>query len=300
MKFDPSPFDNSDILEMRSLLRKPGNELEIADFNELIALEAIRANTRLWRDQARQLLLAFAFVDDFTNLCFAVGEENNCASLEEAIVKWGEECIRHRKLKTGEPATLDASCSAENPRRLAFLEKFGFHREKVRTLHYQRSLHDSIPHAVIPQGFILRSVQGEEQAEALAALHRAAFGTGYMSLEYRLAMMRAPSYDPSLDLFIEASNGKPVAFCTCSIAEEENKRDGTKNGYTDPIGVDPHYQRQGFGKAILAAGLKALQNRQLEFAKLGTSSENISMQRLAETLGFRVVSEHIWFTKEVD
>jgi hypothetical protein len=51
---------------------------------------------------------------------------------------------------------------------------------------------------------------------------------------------------------------------------------------------------------VLAAGLNTLRNRQLDCAKLGTSSENISMQRLAETLGFQVVSEHFWFSKEVD
>ncbi len=244
--------------------------------------------------------MAFAFVDDFNNLCFTIDEENSSTPLEKAIVDWGEECIRLRKLETGEPGALDASCSTKNRRRIALLEKFGFHRDNVRTLRYERSLLDSIPHVAIPQGFFLRSVQGEGQAEPLAALHRAAFGTGHMTREYRLAMMRIPGYDPSLDLFIEDSNGQPVAFCICSIAEEENERANTRNGYTDPIGVDPRYQRQGFGKAVLAAGLNALKSRRLECAKLGTSSENISMQRLAETLGFRVVSEHVWFSKEVE
>lgn len=299
MKSYPSPIDDSDILKMRSLLREPGNELDIADFNELIALESIRTRTRLWRDQENELL-GFAFVDDFNNLCSVIGEKYGSADLEGEIVRWGENCIRQRKLETGEPATLDASCAADNWQRLAFLEQYGFHRETVVTLHYERSLLDIIPRIVIPKGFLLRPVQGEDQAESLAALHRAAFRTEHMTLEYRLAMMRAPGYDPSLDLSIEASNGEPVAFCICSIAEEENKRDGTKNGYTDPIGVDPRFQRQGLSKAILSAGLHALQNRQLECAKLGTSSENISMQRLADALGFRVVSEQIWFSKEVD
>jgi mycothiol synthase len=299
MKSYPSPIDDSDILEMRSLLREPGSELAMADFNELIALESIRARICLWRDQANELL-AFAFVDDFNNLCFAMGEIYGAADLGVEIVEWGENCIRQRMLQTGEPATLDACCWADNLRRIAFLDRFGFHRDNVRTLHYERSLLDSIPSIVIPNGFFLRSVQGEEQAQSLAALHRAAFGTEHMTLQYRLAMMRAPGYDPSLDLFIEAANGEPVAFCICSIAEEENKRDDTKKGYTDPVGVDPRFQGQGLGKAILSAGLHALQNRQLGCAKLGTSSENISMQRLAEALGFRVVSEQIWFSKEVD
>ncbi len=39
MKFHLYHFDDSDIAKMRCLLRQPGNELKLADFNELIALE---------------------------------------------------------------------------------------------------------------------------------------------------------------------------------------------------------------------------------------------------------------------
>lgn len=294
-----SRITDSDIFKMRSLLRQPGNDLSIANYDELIALESIRKRTCLWRDPLDRLT-AFAFVDDFNNLCFAIDETYGSPALENAIVEWGVECLRGRQLETGEPVTLDASCKADNRQLLAFLERYGFHRENVRTFHYERSLLGSLPSVVIPPGFNLLSVQGEEQAEPLAALHRAAFGTEHMTLEYRLAMMRTPGYDPSLDLFIESSSGEPVAFCICSIAEDENERDGTKNGYTDPIGVHPRYQGQGLGKAILAAGLSALRNRQLERAKLGTSSENISMQRLAQALGFQMVSEQLWFSKRID
>ena len=299
MKSRPPRFTDTDILEMRSLLHQPGNELSIANFDELIALESIQDYTHLWHDPTRRLT-AFAFVDDFNNLCFAIDEKSSSDALERAIVEWGQECLRQRNLETGKPATLDATCTADNRRCLTFLEKFGFHRENVLTLHYERSLLEPIPQVAIPQGFVLRSVRGEEQAQALAALHRAAFGTEHMTLEYRLTMMRSSGYDSSLDLFIEASNREPVAFCICSVAEEENERDGTKKGYADPIGVDPRYQGQGFGKAVLAAGLNALQDRKLDYAKLGTSSENISMQRLAEALDFQIVSEQLWFSKEIN
>jgi mycothiol synthase len=298
MKPHSTHIDGFDLLDMRSLLQQPGNELEISDFNELIALESIRANTNIWRDHSGRLV-AFAFVDDFNNLRFSLDEKCRSDVVEKAIVEWGEKCIRQYTLETSEPATLDASCRVDNLPLLTFLKRYGFRVVKVRTLHYERSLLAPIPQVALPEGFFLQFVKGEEQAERLVALHRAAFGTEQMTLEYRLAMMHVPNYDPSLDLFIEAMNSEPVAFCICSIAEEENIRDGTKNGYTDPIGVDPRYQRQGFGKAILAAGLNALQNRGMETAKLGTSSENKSMQRLAEALGFRVVSERLWFSKEV-
>lgn len=290
--------NTSDILDMRSLLQQPGNELEIADFDELIALVYIQDYLKIWRNQAGSLM-AFAFVDDFNNLCFALDEKYRSEALEIELVGWGEKCIRQRKFETGELATLDAICDARNQSRLKFLKKHGFQQVNERTLYYERSLLTPIPQVALPDGFYLQSVQGEDQAESLAGLHRAAFGTEHMTLEYRLAMMRAPNYDPDLDIFIEISSGEPLAFCICSIAKEENERDGSKNGYTDPIGVDPRFQGQGFGTAILLAGLQALYKRGLECAKLGTSNENIPMQRLAESVGFRVVSEKIWFSKAV-
>ena len=50
---------------------------------------------------------------------------------------------------------------------------------------------------------------GEQEAEALAALHRAAFGTDHMTVEERLAIMRAPGYLPELDL-LAATPGRRV------------------------------------------------------------------------------------------
>ncbi len=160
----PNP---SDILDMRSLLQQPGNELEIADFDELIALVYIQEYLKIWRNQAGSLM-AFAFVDDFNNLCFALDEKYRSEALEIELVGWGEKCIRQRKFETGELATLDASCDARNQSRLKFLKKHGFQQVNERTLHYERSLLTPIPQVALPDGFYLRSVQGEDQAESLA------------------------------------------------------------------------------------------------------------------------------------
>jgi len=53
------------------------------------------------------------------------------------------------------------------------------------------------------------------------------------------------------------------------------------------------------GRAIVTAGLIALQARGAKVAQLGTSSQNFAMQRLAESLGFELVSETFWFSKTV-
>ena len=115
-----------------------------------------------------------------------------------------------------------------------------------------------------------------------------------MTAEGRLAIMRAPQYDPELDLVAVAPNGELAAFCICGFEDS-----GRQVGYTDPIGTHAHYKRRGLGKAMVTAGLHALRDRGAKSAELGTSSENVVMQRLAEALGFIIVSESLWFCRVV-
>jgi ribosomal protein S18 acetylase RimI-like enzyme len=85
-----------------------------------------------------------------------------------------------------------------------------------------------------------------------------------------------------------------TAFCVCGFDDPENQI-----GYTDPIGTHPSYQRIGLGKALVSAGLIALKNAGANTARLGTSSDNIAMQKLASGLGFICVSEKVWLSKAV-
>jgi len=137
--------------------------------------------------------------------------------------------MRRRNLETGEPATLDASSRTNNRNRLAFLERSSFTRQEVRTLHYERNLLNDIPRIELPEGFLLCSVSEEEQAESLAAFHRAAFGTDQMTLEYRLAMMRVPCFDPSLDLFISGCN----IWLMCWVSKLSQKNSGSQRLLSD-------------------------------------------------------------------
>jgi mycothiol synthase len=126
------------------------------------------------------------------------------------------------------------------------------------------------------------------------ALHRAAFGTDHMSLEYRLAMMSTPQYIRELDLVAVAPNDELAAFCVCGFDDPARKI-----GYTDPVGTHPTYQRRGLGRALISAGLLTLKNAGANTVRLGTSSDNIAMQKLAAGAGFMCVSEKLWFSKDV-
>lgn len=280
------------IRDLHAFLKGLPHAPNLGALEEQMQIPEIRSIMRLWYD--RNEVVAFAYVDIANNLRHAVTPGHPSDSIEQEILNWGLECMRQRNARNGQAQTLDASCPAGDSAAIGFLKKHGFQIESVRTLEYTRLLLSPIEVFPFPPGFFLRCAAGEQEVDALVALHRAAFGTNYMTVEERLAIMRTPGYIPELDLVATAPDGKLCAFCICEV-----EADDRKSGFTDPIGVLPDYQRRGLGKAILSTGLHALQERGVTTARLGTSSGNIPMQRLAESVGFTCVSENLWFSRSV-
>ncbi len=260
-----------------------------ADLEENLASKGIQARTRLWFDENR--LIAWAYVDDFRNLRWEIESQYN-HQIGVDIVDWGIACVRTMPSKD-EPSTLDASCREDYTDRIEFLEQHGFQRTENATLHMRRDLLMPIPKSELPEGFAIRSVKGIEEAEAIASLHRAAFGTDYMTTENRLAIMNTSEYDPSLDLVAVAPNGTLAAYCTCSENLEH------KIGSTDPVATHPDYQRLGLARALLLTGLGLLKDRDMQKATLGTSEDNIAMKKVAESVGFYIAYKTIWFEKRI-
>lgn len=284
--------DTSDIEAIRQIISALSNNLSITDFEENIQLQTVKQNTRLWFEGT--LLIAFAFVDEFCNLCFEIRSEINNPKLEQEIAEWGMICMQDRIKKTGEIAALDSYCSALNTDRINLLERMGFVQQEVQSLHFSRDLSDPLPELRLPQGYSIRCVNGESEVAQLVNLHQTAFGTEHMTVEYRLAMMHAPEYDQSMDWVATSPDGKLAAFCIGSIDSED-----PSTGYLDPIGTHPGHRRIGLSAAMIAHGLSVLKSRGIIIAQFGTNSENIPMQQLAVHSGFSLESESVWFSKEV-
>jgi mycothiol synthase len=290
--------DLARLIEFLSAARPPervGDYPGATDLREMLCRPEGQASTRLWFDQQDQLI-AFALVDDCYNLLFDYRPRANSGELEEAIVQWGMACHRRMPRAAGEELTLDAVCREEDAERAAWLMRHGFQPQALRTLHFIRCLSDLIPEPQVPPGFFIRSVTGDAEVEALVALHRAAFGTEHMTAAERRAMMSVPGYDPELDLVAVTAGGRLAGFCVCGIPAEENAVTGRNEGYTDPVGVHPAFQRQGLARALLMTGLQLLRERDVASVVLGTSSENLAMQATARSAGFQVESSKVWFS----
>lgn len=285
-----------DFQTMLNLLAKIRPAARMNDFpvrvniEEGMANEQIRANTRLWFEGDRPI--GWAYVDDGNNLHWEV-EKQFEDSVGAEMVAWGEACIRNsRELNTGETSTLDASCREENLERLEFIRQHGFHQTDVISVGMKRLLSEPIPKPELPHGFSIRAIKGMEEAEAVASTHRSAFGTEYMTTENRLIIMNSSEYDPSLDLVVIAPDDSIAAYCTCSV-------NANGEGYTDPVATHPRFQRLGLAKALLLKGMQLLKERGMESARLGTSGNNIAMQKTAEAVGFRLEHKTLWFEKAI-
>lgn len=287
------PINNDlDIESMRQLIASLKNKLSIVDFEEFIQLKSVRQNTRLWFEGP--LLIAFAYVDDFNNLCFEVIPDKSNRKVEDEIIGWGLECMRNKNMQSGVNDSLDSSCSAQNLARIELLERMGFIQQEIRSLKFARPLNEPIQELPLPSGYSIRCVNGESEVAHLVSLHRAAFGTNHMTEEYRLAMMHAPDYDKCLDWVAVAPEGTLAGFCIGSIDEDDSTL-----GYLDPIGVHPDHRRIGLSAAMIAYGLSYFRSRGIKTIQLGTSSENLPMIALAIRSGFTLQSESIWFSMDV-
>jgi mycothiol synthase len=267
----------------------------VTDLQESMGRLSIREKTLVWVT-TDNTVAAFAFVlEPYNQLVFEITPEVE-HEIEGELIAWGMKCA-NRSFDEQTLDTLDTSCREDDRRRVKLLERQGFICLEMNTLRLARRLDDPIPPLLLPADFTIRPIAGEIEVEQLVALHRAAFGTSSMTREERLAIMRAPDYDPSLDLLVIAPDGRLAAYCTCAITPTENKSSGMNVGHTDPVATHPDFQRLGLARALLLRGAQLLKERGMELALLGTSSDNLAMQKAAESAGFRVYSKRIWLSK---
>ncbi|MEZ4860633.1 MAG: GNAT family N-acetyltransferase [Caldilineaceae bacterium] len=218
-------------------------------------------------------------------------------ALAEQILAWA---IATQRRLNPDFTTLTCQVRAEDTKRTAFLATQGFQHQERHTVRMIRDLTGALPPPQLPPGFTIRPVAGEAEAAARATLHAQAFGRETATAEDvadRLVLMRDPGYVADLDLVVIAPDGALVAFCVGSIDQEENHRRNCREGWTDPVGVHPGYQRRGLGKAVVLAACRRLRDFGMETALLGTGSWNTAMLGCAEAAGYQLLYQSLWYSQ---
>ncbi len=271
----------------------------LVDLQEMLDRPKIQAATRIWETDSGQFA-GYALInhgDGYAGLAFEYAAEFTTSDIGDQMIAWGEAAFRDSF--HCETTELTSSVFASQLERIALLEKHGYVRDAEFVIHMQRDLQTPIADPQLPPGFIIRPVTGPEENPAWVALHRAGFGTENMTIEERQSMTSLADYDRELDLVAVAPDGRLAAYVFGSFNREEIALCGQQIGFTDPVATHPDFQRMGLSRALLLEAAHRMKQRGLQAARLGTSSDNIAMQKAALSAGFHRADPSYHYAKRL-
>jgi mycothiol synthase len=251
---------------------------------------------RLWRD-ARGKLVGYAILGEDPLLDWQVLPEHQWQGIEEEALAWAEGLLA--ELRREDPARwsapLVAGARQDDAARLAFLEAKGFHyRGEFAEVDMIRSLARAIPEPVVPEGFLIRGVLGEEEAGERAAAEREVWlpaTVGDIDGDDYALLMRLPGYAPGLDVVAVAPDGTIAAYVNC-WPDLVNRI-----GDLGPVGCRPGYRRRGLTRAVLLEGMRRLRGIDMHRVCVSTGEKNAAARALYESVGFRIVNGYLDYTK---
>ncbi|NES24509.1 MAG: GNAT family N-acetyltransferase [Symploca sp. SIO3E6] len=189
----------------------------------------------LWED-AGEKLIGYSLVsipksgeeiDCF--LWFRVHPTARGGDLESQIIAWGEGRLREVSQERGMKVKLRSGARADQSQLIALLESHGFIPERYFFI-MERSLLLPIPAPKLPEGFILRQVEAQQDAEAWVEMFNQSFIDHWnhheLTAERYQYYVTQLYYQPELDLIALAADGTFAAFCEASINPEANQRSG--------------------------------------------------------------------------
>lgn len=151
-------------------------------------------------------------------------------------------------------------------------------------------LADPPPSPDLPQGWSLRPVAGEEEANDRRAASHAAFAStmpGAMHLKRYLDFMRSPVYVPERDLVALSPEGVIAAFTVWW---------GDPSGIAqiEPFGTHPDFHRQGIGRALIHHALGEMRSAGMRVARV-CSEDDPRARAFYSNVGFTEAGPLRWW-----
>lgn len=207
---------------------------------------------RLWEDEQKNLVGFVLVYPPFGGFDLQLLPAYSGSVVEAEMLAWVQDYFQHQR-QQATPGDLYTLVHERDAHRTALLEGHGFVRGDA-WLYLQRTVTDTLPAHPAVEGFTLRSVAGESEAGARAAVLASAFGAPVFAERYR-QFMQAPGYVSDLDVVAVAPNGHFGAFAMCWVDTVN------RVGQFEPVGTAPEFRRQGLGQAVLREGIRRMAAR---------------------------------------
>ncbi|MDR7084390.1 mycothiol synthase [Arthrobacter ginsengisoli] len=145
-----------------------------------------------------------------------------------------------------------------------------------------------LPDVPLPDGVTLRVFVPGRDEDAWLAANRAAFAhhaeQGNMSRADLDARMAEPWFDPAGFLLAVDASDRIIGFHWTKVHPRHGDHPAIGEVYV--VGVTPHAQGTGLGKALTVAGIRHLQHQGLHAVMLYVDADNIPAVSLYRRLGF--------------
>lgn len=286
-----APHDFASILDF--VQRFPDSSHHVVDLSYRLCSPAAQdsANGCVWLDDTDEMV-GFCIVQRQFSTIDCVAHPAD-VSLKEEMMAWAMQRLNALAQETGSFGFLYDSPIENDPLAL----KHGFTRDDWEMRHLALSASSPIQFgaAPLPEGFQIRPLNGRAEMKAYVDLHRAAFQSRNMTVDWRERTLGHPLYQPELDLVIETNDGHLAAFCIGWLATVQ----GVLTAQIEPLGVLPDFHRMGLGHAILEENLRRMLARGAETILIDAENTNDGSQGLYEAVGFREVGRTLKYWRMI-
>lgn len=244
----------------------------------------------VWQDDSRDHeLLAFAGWQRYWALLdFTVLPGSWQQEIEAQLFAWAETRFQEVSRENGYTIPCRVEFRDDDVERRATVTRNGYTiEEEVPYVFLARSLSDTLPEPTLPNGFTLRPLHIEE-VEAYVALHRAAFESTSMTVDWRTRTLTAPRHSFDCDIVAVAPDGTLAGFCVAWFDEQQ------RVGQIEPMGVHPRFHHMGLARALLLDIFRRFQRRGAHTIYVETEDDRGPARAAYESVGFRMMHT-FWF-----
>lgn len=199
------------------------------------------------------------------------------------VIEWAQRRLRGRGRVAGVADTDDEL--------VEYLEASGYRPGHVnRWYHWDLETVD-VPNSELPDGWEMRRVVGECEADERRRASHAAFESTMdpqMHLDRYLRFMRSPVYDPQRDLVAVAPDGRIASFMIWWP-------DPSGIAQIDPFGTHPEFHGKGLGNALVHHGLRAMRDAGMTLCRVITDEPRTGATSFYESVGFQDVGRLRWW-----
>ncbi len=235
-----------------------------------------------WLFEEQGELLAFAELLKAESANYIlITHPSYCENNGESILHIECQKIMRERMKDNPPdkCVLSTNISASDEKALECLTNLGYDLKPANYIQTLRSLDMPIPIPVLPEGFQIRNVSGENEAHLVAEVHKGSFGGNWTSEEY-LKVMRTPGFTIEHELVVVAPDGRFAAFLVYWLDPI------SKSGLFEPVGCHEEFQRRGLTKALMYEAMQRMVNAGMEKAIVIHESDNPASTNLYASVGF--------------